>query len=134
MALFSLSLKLRIPTLPFATPSMHQKGAPLRLRTSRLTLQASTMPLSGASFPLQTSSLSLFSSSAPPSPCLSPSHAPPVAHPPPRPRRAQPAPKQKAASLRLFVTTLLRSEEHTSELQSLMRISYAVFCLKKKIQ
>src|SRR3546814_4920694 len=29
---------------------------------------------------------------------------------------------------------VLRSEEHTSELQSLMRISYAVFCLKKKIQ
>src|SRR3546814_5892968 len=28
----------------------------------------------------------------------------------------------------------VRSEEHTSELQSLMRISYAVFCLKKKIQ
>src|SRR3546814_4796865 len=28
---------------------------------------------------------------------------------------------------------MLRSEEHTSELQSLMRISYAVFCLKKKI-
>src|SRR3546814_9423117 len=27
---------------------------------------------------------------------------------------------------------LMRSEEHTSELQSLMRISYAVFCLKKK--
>src|SRR3546814_4868178 len=27
---------------------------------------------------------------------------------------------------------MLRSEEHTSELQSLMRISYAVFCLKKK--
>src|SRR3546814_3595766 len=27
---------------------------------------------------------------------------------------------------------LIRSEEHTSELQSLMRISYAVFCLKKK--
>src|SRR3546814_4918878 len=33
-----------------------------------------------------------------------------------------------------FVDELLlgRSEEHTSELQSLMRISYAVFCLKKK--
>src|SRR3546814_1596429 len=33
------------------------------------------------------------------------------------------------------VVTILnaRSEEHTSELQSLMRISYAVFCLKKKI-
>src|SRR3546814_9044768 len=30
-------------------------------------------------------------------------------------------------------TSVLRSEEHTSELQSLMRISYAVFCLKKKI-
>src|SRR3546814_11118854 len=30
------------------------------------------------------------------------------------------------------VTQKLRSEEHTSELQSLMRISYAVFCLKKK--
>src|SRR3546814_5286686 len=31
-------------------------------------------------------------------------------------------------------TISLRSEEHTSELQSLMRISYAVFCLKKKIK
>src|SRR3546814_9189789 len=32
----------------------------------------------------------------------------------------------------VFVHHLRRSEEHTSELQSLMRISYAVFCLKKK--
>src|SRR3546814_8128273 len=32
---------------------------------------------------------------------------------------------------RIFASPL-RSEEHTSELQSLMRISYAVFCLKKK--
>src|SRR3546814_2090729 len=32
------------------------------------------------------------------------------------------------------VEKALRSEEHTSELQSLMRISYAVFCLKKKKQ
>src|SRR3546814_9462895 len=32
----------------------------------------------------------------------------------------------------MLVTLRLRSEEHTSELQSLMRISYAVFCLKKK--
>src|SRR3546814_4741838 len=31
-------------------------------------------------------------------------------------------------------STVGRSEEHTSELQSLMRISYAVFCLKKKKQ
>src|SRR3546814_8664519 len=30
------------------------------------------------------------------------------------------------------LTVVVRSEEHTSELQSLMRISYAVFCLKKK--
>src|SRR3546814_1988444 len=35
-------------------------------------------------------------------------------------------------SLWAFVLGLARSEEHTSELQSLMRISYAVFCLKKK--
>src|SRR3546814_3445437 len=31
-----------------------------------------------------------------------------------------------------LLTATIRSEEHTSELQSLMRISYAVFCLKKK--
>src|SRR3546814_8427841 len=34
----------------------------------------------------------------------------------------------------LMLTRQFRSEEHTSELQSLMRISYAVFCLKKKIK
>src|SRR3546814_3536412 len=33
-----------------------------------------------------------------------------------------------------LAVAFLRSEEHTSELQSLMRISYAVFCLKKKKQ
>src|SRR3546814_7149818 len=33
---------------------------------------------------------------------------------------------------RIWAAILYRSEEHTSELQSLMRISYAVFCLKKK--
>src|SRR3546814_9613625 len=36
--------------------------------------------------------------------------------------------------LDLGLETPTRSEEHTSELQSLMRISYAVFCLKKKKQ
>src|SRR3546814_5564029 len=36
------------------------------------------------------------------------------------------------ASLELGNIALERSEEHTSELQSLMRISYAVFCLKQK--
>src|SRR3546814_6361436 len=40
------------------------------------------------------------------------------------PRRAKPLP--------LDTEMYKRSEEHTSELQSLMRISYAVFCLKKK--
>src|SRR3546814_6278267 len=35
-------------------------------------------------------------------------------------------------SVRTPETSFVRSEEHTSELQSLMRISYAVFCLKKK--
>src|SRR3546814_3179109 len=44
----------------------------------------------------------------------------------PRRRRARPC-------RRLCVLRRQRSEEHTSELQSLMRISYAVFCLKKKI-
>src|SRR3546814_2844996 len=34
--------------------------------------------------------------------------------------------------LPLIPGAVIRSEEHTSELQSLMRISYAVFCLKKK--
>src|SRR3546814_2801401 len=38
----------------------------------------------------------------------------------------------KIGTPRFWIWT--RSEEHTSELQSLMRISYAVFCLKKKIK
>src|SRR3546814_7869366 len=47
------------------------------------------------------------------------------------------ASKIKASGAQTVITgnwsnDLLRSEEHTSELQSLMRISYAVFCLKKK--
>src|SRR3546814_946781 len=53
---------------------------------------------------------------------------------------AEPRPRAPAGGLsRLssgaspcLTCTTLRSEEHTSELQSLMRISYAVFCLKKK--
>src|SRR3546814_1862400 len=39
-----------------------------------------------------------------------------------------------AILLRMWKSPFRRSEEHTSELQSLMRISYAVFCLKKKKQ
>src|SRR3546814_3910642 len=40
--------------------------------------------------------------------------------------------KRRLADARGAARTNVRSEEHTSELQSLMRISYAVFCLKKK--
>src|SRR3546814_8692884 len=40
--------------------------------------------------------------------------------------------KDVAGKMTATVQGLSRSEEHTSELQSLMRISYAVFCLKKK--
>src|SRR3546814_4179766 len=42
--------------------------------------------------------------------------------------------RQPGEAGRAYGTTLVRSEEHTSELQSLMRTSYAVFCLKKKQQ
>src|SRR3546814_9718207 len=40
--------------------------------------------------------------------------------------------RQRRRIRRFAGVGLVRSEEHTSELQSLMRISYAVFCLKKK--
>src|SRR3546814_10840043 len=42
------------------------------------------------------------------------------------------AAKEAPGAMVLCDTVRARSEEHTSELQSLMRISYAVFCLKKK--
>src|SRR3546814_4298892 len=41
---------------------------------------------------------------------------------------------RSSASAGAYTFGTTRSEEHTSELQSLMRISYAVFCLKKKKQ
>src|SRR3546814_1709037 len=57
---------------------------------------------------------------------------PPRASRPIPPRPAPPRPSTKSASsFPCFVCSSARSEEHTSELQSLMRISYAVFCLKK---
>src|SRR3546814_7068441 len=40
--------------------------------------------------------------------------------------------RRRSVQCRKCAEYLQRSEEHTSELQSLMRISYAVFCLKKK--
>src|SRR3546814_9575438 len=50
---------------------------------------------------------------------------------PARPIRPPPLPQLPP---RAPLSAMVRSEEHTSELQSLMRISYAVFCLKKKKQ
>src|SRR3546814_4361817 len=44
------------------------------------------------------------------------------------------ASRAATSEARKILSTNSRSEEHTSELQSLMRISYAVFCLKKKKQ
>src|SRR3546814_10764068 len=44
----------------------------------------------------------------------------------------QPIPLEQALDEIAAKLRQIRSEEHTSELQSLMRISYAVFCLKKK--
>src|SRR3546814_6670784 len=52
--------------------------------------------------------------------------------PPARKRCAESSAIKGAATS--VLPSAMRSEEHTSELQSLMRISYAVFCLKKKKQ
>src|SRR3546814_7160921 len=55
----------------------------------------------------------------------------------PEVRRLQPVGKPGGGGVSLHPASAAffqRSEEHTSELQSLMRISYAVFCLKKKKQ
>src|SRR3546814_4189365 len=49
-----------------------------------------------------------------------------------RRRRSPEAPDGEPRPLLQALGVGARSEEHTSELQSLMRISYAVFCLKKK--
>src|SRR3546814_8035119 len=46
--------------------------------------------------------------------------------------KSEPKPHQRDAFAWLAEAWGRRSEEHTSELQSLMRLSYAVFCLKKK--
>src|SRR3546814_3469712 len=50
----------------------------------------------------------------------------------PRPSPAHVQARARAISNLSYAIQPPRSEEHTSELQSLMRISYAVFCLKKK--
>src|SRR3546814_5400422 len=56
-----------------------------------------------------------------------------IARPPPAATKMTTAPARPDNALSCRSRRApLRSEEHTSELQSLMRISYAVFCLKKK--
>src|SRR3546814_5017376 len=61
-----------------------------------------------------------------------------LAHPPAHPHGLAPGPLDAGIDHRHGLVGAVgshradRSEEHTSELQSLMRISYAVFCLKKK--
>src|SRR3546814_10588981 len=69
-----------------------------------------------------------------------PQRCPPKRHPEhqrqPDRRTTRGCRKSVAGEVRRFVACgppdVARSEEHTSELQSLMRISYAVFCLQKK--
>src|SRR3546814_3203824 len=51
---------------------------------------------------------------------------------PSKPAKAEKSEKAQATESKPAAPQPRRSEEHTSELQSLMRISYAVFCLKKK--
>src|SRR3546814_2799612 len=63
--------------------------------------------------------------------CSRPADARPSSPPRPRRGRAPSSPPSSSAKIRSRARRS-RSEEHTSELQSLMRISYAVFCLKKK--
>src|SRR3546814_2202329 len=73
--------------------------------------------------------------SRPPSPAPA---APPKRSSPPEPHRSSvsscswTAPSEHDGTARPPINSPVRSEEHTSELQSLMRTSYAVFCLKKK--
>src|SRR3546814_5262315 len=63
-----------------------------------------------------------------------PPPAAPAQPPPVQPQSLAAARSRHGYSLATSLGRRRRSEEHTSELQSLMRISYAVFCLKKKKQ
>src|SRR3546814_10105061 len=89
--------------------------------------------------PSPTTFLSPVLPATPPSPVSAPRQPPassvprdttPVA--PPAPAATPPAPPGAPEEQYGQRDERLRSEEHTSELQSLMRISYAVFCLNKK--
>src|SRR3546814_10777903 len=61
-----------------------------------------------------------------------PAAQPPRNRPTPSHPRLRHEPLQFFEDIEVGKVLIRRSEEHTSELQSLMRISYAVFCLKKK--
>src|SRR3546814_4939349 len=76
-------------------------------------------------FPYTTLFRSLF-------PVVSPRPAEDIALSSAEPPSSDPPHAISPAASRATPATTHRSEEHTSELQSLMRISYAVFCLKKK--
>src|SRR3546814_10650641 len=88
---------------------------PISTRTDTL-FPYTTLFRSAHAFPL--SALALKSRSVTPPPCLA--------------GRSLSVSQQDAARPLQTQSKENRSEEHTSELQSLMRISYAVFCLKKK--
>src|SRR3546814_6641325 len=99
--------------------------------------RSAASPPSGARRPREASGLSPPNAVVDPDPDPAADEEPPAASRRPHlelPRRGE----HRAIdlrSVRIFVEPhAIRSEEHTSELQSLMRISYAVFCLKKKIK
>src|SRR3546814_3099590 len=83
-----------------------------------------------------------FARGPPPHRCATGGSATTVPHPPRPPHLAASRPDDYSRSMsdaKIFISanelladSLRRSEEHTSELQSLMRTPYAVFCLKKK--
>src|SRR3546814_4768128 len=64
----------------------------------------------------------------------SPDSTPKLTFTDPKTHRRLPQHSRDSTPKLTFRGNFSRSEEHTSELQSLMRISYAVFCLKKKIR
>src|SRR3546814_4197771 len=74
----------------------------------------------------------LFRSGAPPAPAPAEAAATRSSSPESQRLRRAFAARQAGGQGSFCALMVVRSEEHTSELQSLMRISYAVFCLKKK--
>src|SRR3546814_5103195 len=84
------------------------------------------------SWPVQSCRVSLMGSFDSTSACAAPAAPRPTASARPAPIPAPSSLLRSVRMLRPSRSESFRSEEHTSELQSLMRISYAVFCLKQK--